>query len=194
MSSTLPLPSLTPPVVAAFPALGRFGLAHFPVERRTRPRPPSQFVDPVTGLLNRAGLEDAVTTMFESGATPPGFCALLCVDLGGPDVLAAIAATAGLGGRDAVLREAAAALLGAVRGADAVGRLAGDDFVIVLEGLGELGNAARSSEAAAAALRRVRVPASCACLAPRIGVMRMPNAARTVAWMFAARERAVAAS
>jgi hypothetical protein len=116
MSSTLPLPNAVPPVVAAFPALGRFGFGHFPVERRARPRPPSQFVDPETGLLNRAGLVDAVTTMLESSVTPPGSGALLCVDLGGPEVLAAIAATAGLGGRDGVLRAAAAALCAAIVG------------------------------------------------------------------------------
>jgi GGDEF domain-containing protein len=188
MSNTLPLPLSVPPVVATFPALGRFGVGHFPVARRARPHAPSHFVDPVTGLLNRAGLVDTVTTLLESGTTPPGFGALLCVDLGGPDVLSGIAAVAGLGGRDGVLRSAAVSLLAAVRSADAVGRLSDDDFVVVLEGLGDLGNAARAAEAAMAALRRVRVPAQGAELAPRIGVTRLPVSARAVAALFAARE------
>jgi diguanylate cyclase (GGDEF)-like protein len=180
--------------VAPFPALGRFGLGQFPVERRPRPRPPSNFVDPVTGLLNRAGLVDAVATMFESAGTLPGFGALLCVDLGGAEVLSAIAEKSGLGGRDGVLRASAGALCSAVRGADAVGRLTGDDFVVVLDGLGDLAHASRASEAAMAALRRVRVPGQSAELAPRIGVMRLPASVRTVAWMFAAREAVVGAS
>jgi diguanylate cyclase (GGDEF)-like protein len=182
-----PLSSPVPPVVAAFPTLGRFGLAHFPVERRSRPRPPSHFVDPVTGVLNRAGLVDAVTSLIESGVTPAGCGAMLCVDLGGPGVLATIAATSGLGGRDGVLRACAAALCGSVRGADAVGRLAGDDFVIVLDGLGDLAHASRVAETAMAALRRVRVPGPATALAPRIGVTRLPTSARAVAAMFAAR-------
>ena len=194
MSSTLPLQSRVPPVVAPFPALGRFGVGRFPVARRPRPRAPSHFVDPVTGLLNRGGLVDAVTTMFESGLMPPGFGALLCVDLGGPEVMAGIALSTGLGGRDGVLRVAAAALLGAVRSADAVGRLAADDFVVVLEGLGDLGDAARAAEAAMAALRRIRVCAPGAALAPRIGVMRMPASPRAVAAMFEAREEALSAT
>jgi len=187
MSSTLPLTIPLPPVVAPFPALGRFAVGHFPVERRPRPRPPSEFVDPVTGLLNRAGLVDAVAAMFDSGVTSPGFGALMCIDLGGPEVLAAIAATAGLGGRDGVLRASAGALCGSVRGADAVGRLTGDDFVIVLDGLGDLAHASRAAETALAALRRVRVPGQSACLAPRIGVTRLPASARSLAAMFAAR-------
>jgi len=194
VSNTLPLPSPAPPVVAPFPALGRFGLGSFPVERRPRPRPPSDFVDPVTGLLNRAGLVDAVATMLDSAITLPGFGALLCVDLGGPEVLSAIAEKAGLGGRDGVLRASAGALCSAVRGADAVGRLAGDDFVIVLEGLADLAHASRAAETALAALRRVRVPGQSACLAPRIGVTRLPGSIRAVSAMFAAREALVDAS
>jgi GGDEF domain-containing protein len=192
MSSTLPLPTSVPPVVAGFPAFGRFGVGEFPVERRPRARPPSHFVDPVTGLLNAAGLVDAVTGM-EAGLGGPAHGALLCVDLGGPEVLSAIAALAGLGGRDAVLRAAGAALCAAVRGADAVGRLAGDDFVIVLEGLGDLANASRSAETAMAALRRVRVPGrAVGGLTPRIGVMRLPSAQDSAA-MFAARAALVVA-
>jgi len=63
----------------------------------------------------------------------------------------------------------------------------------VLEGLGDLANAARAAEATMAALRRVRVPGVAATLAPRIGVTRMPASARVLASMFAARAAALVA-
>ena len=194
MSHALPLQNPTPPF-AARPAIGRLGLVRFPVARSPRPRAPARLLDPVTGLLNRAGLEEAVAATLSAGASSQGHAALLCVDLGGPDVLARIAAAGGRNACDAVLRAAGAALRSLVRGADAVGRLAGDDFLILLEGLGDLDNAGRVAETAMAALRGLDVAGAGggAHLAPRIGVVRLPSSARAVASMFAAREEVAAA-
>ena len=70
----------------------------------------------------------------------------------------------------------------------------GNAVVIVLEGLADLAHASRAAETALAALRRVRVPGQSACLAPRIGVTRLPGSIRAVSAMFAAREALVDAS
>ena len=183
MSETL---SPAAPSVAKARPRGRHIAAAASARRSVRPAPPRGHVDALTGLLNRAGLESAIASM-ETGAG-----ALLCIDLGGPDALARLG-DAYDGARDDVLREAAAALRTAVRRADAVGRLTGDDFVIVLDGLGDLSNAGRVADAAMRALQRVRVAGGAAVVAPRIGVMRLPPP-RHVASMFAARQEVVGAA
>jgi diguanylate cyclase (GGDEF)-like protein len=161
-----------------------------PLERRLAPEPVGDFLDAVTGLLNRSGLERSLTSLIDASDAKRGVGAMLCVDLGGPDVLEGVAVAAGPAAADELLRAAARVLRQSVRGADAIGRLGGDDFVVVLEGLGDLANAARIAETMLFALRRMPLQAG-AGLAPRIGVTRLPESACAVAAMFAARELAL---
>ncbi|HEX4508504.1 MAG TPA: GGDEF domain-containing protein [Burkholderiaceae bacterium] len=146
--------------------------------------------DAVTGLLNRDGLELSLAALLEAGSAKRGIGAMLCVDLGGPDVLDAVARSCGPCAVDDLLRAAADVLRQSVRGADAIGRLGGDDFVIVLEGLGDLDNAARIGETLLFALRRLSLHGAPA-LTPRIGVTRLPASGRAITSMFAARELAL---
>lgn len=157
------------------------------LERRPAPEPTGDCLDAVTGLLNRAGLEACLTALIDAGAAQRGVGAMLCVDLGGPDVLEALACSSAPSAADELLRTAARVMRRSVRGADAIGRLGGDDFVVVLEGLGDLANAARIAETMLFALRQLPVQGAVR-LAPRIGVTRLPASARAIASMFAARE------
>jgi len=149
--------------------------------------------DPVTGLLDRSGLEVLLTQLVESGGRARGVGAMLCVDLGGPDLLEVLARQGGDDAVDEALRAAADVLRRAVRGRDPVGRLGGDDFVIVLEGLGELSNASRVAEGVLARLKAIHLKSG-VMLAPRLGVTRLPTSGRAISSMFNARELALSAA
>jgi len=79
--------------------------------------------DDLTGLPNRAGLLEHLTTMAGSGA------AVVCCDLNG---FKSVDDTRGHAAGDAVLVQTARRLRRTVRGADFVARLGGDEFVIVV--------------------------------------------------------------
>lgn len=193
MSDAVLVTRPTPPRARRSPVSARAGLAPAlvrPLERRQAPAPAGARLDTVTGLLNRAGLEQALTGLLDAGDSKRGIGAMLCVDLGGPDVLETLARAAGADAVDDLLQAAARVLRQSVRGADAVGRLGGDDFVIVLEGLGDLANASRIAETVLFALRQLPLRGA-AGLAPRIGVTRLPASSRAIASMFAARESAL---
>ena len=83
--------------------------------------------DPLTGCLNRRGLEDLVERALATGA---GF-SLVTLDL---DDLKGVNDRDGHAAGDAVLRGTVRRLREAVRPTDAVGRLGGDEFAIVLPG------------------------------------------------------------
>jgi diguanylate cyclase (GGDEF)-like protein/PAS domain S-box-containing protein len=86
--------------------------------------------DPLTGLLNRAGLESYLRKRTEQGGGAS--LAMLYIDL---DHFKAINDTYGHMTGDDVLREFAARLQNLVRPSDAVARLGGDEFGIVLYGI-----------------------------------------------------------
>ena len=86
--------------------------------------------DPLTGLLNRAGLERYLREMTEQGVGTS--LAMLYVDL---DHFKKINDSHGHMTGDDVLREFAARLQKLVRPTDAVARLGGDEFGIVLSGI-----------------------------------------------------------
>jgi diguanylate cyclase (GGDEF)-like protein len=83
--------------------------------------------DPLTGCLNRRGLEDRVARAIAAGRP----FAIVTLDLDG---LKEINDRDGHAAGDALLRAAAARLAEAVRSNDAVGRLGGDEFALVLVG------------------------------------------------------------
>ena len=86
--------------------------------------------DPLTGLANRALLDDRLQQAIRRGQRKAQGFALLLVDLDGfKPVNDAYGHAVG----DELLKGLAARLSGAVRGTDAVARIGGDEFVVLLE-------------------------------------------------------------
>ncbi len=88
--------------------------------------------DALTGLPNRYSFNEQLAAVIKRAHRAQSFTALLFLDI---DQFKLINDGHGHGVGDEVLREFARRLLGLVRGTDFVGRLAGDEFVVVLEGL-----------------------------------------------------------
>jgi diguanylate cyclase (GGDEF)-like protein len=80
--------------------------------------------DPVTGLLNRAGFDGELERALAAGP-----CAVLFLDLDG---FKGINDRYGHSAGDAVLKDVGARLAGLIRGRDALARIGGDEFAIVL--------------------------------------------------------------
>lgn len=100
-------------------------------QRRLRRRATT---DALTGLPNRAEFERrAARRLTELGRDGRGAC-LIVVDLDG---FKAINDSAGHAAGDRVLAEAGRRLAGAVRATDLVGRWGGDEFVLLLVGIGD---------------------------------------------------------
>ncbi len=94
--------------------------------------------DYLTGLPNRLLFTDRLRLALARAARDNTRLALLFVDL---DQFKNINDTLGHLAGDQVLIEAAARLSAVVRGADSVGRFGGDEFLLMLEGLGAVGDA-----------------------------------------------------
>jgi diguanylate cyclase (GGDEF)-like protein/PAS domain S-box-containing protein len=88
--------------------------------------------DTLTGLPNRHTFNDAIAMALARSKQTGMQVALLFLDIDG---FKQINDTLGHAGGDDVLREFARRLTGAVRSTDVVARLAGDEFVIILEGI-----------------------------------------------------------
>jgi diguanylate cyclase (GGDEF)-like protein/PAS domain S-box-containing protein len=88
--------------------------------------------DALTGLPNRYSFNEQLAAVIKRAQRAQTLTALLFLDI---DKFKLINDVHGHGVGDEVLREFARRLLGLVRGTDFVGRLAGDEFIIVLEGL-----------------------------------------------------------
>ncbi len=108
--------------------------------------------DTVTGLLNRRGLDAALTKFLATTGPGARELALLQVDL---DYFKAVNDTHGHEAGDLVLREVARVLERAIRRSDIVGRTGGDEFVVLLPGID---GAAKAHEIAAAIISGVSRP------------------------------------
>lgn len=84
--------------------------------------------DPLTGLLNRRGFEQAIGKVFESTAQLPG-ASLLLADL---DRFKQISDAHGHLVGDHVLRTFAQILRSRIKGADIAARLGGDEFAVLM--------------------------------------------------------------
>ncbi len=85
--------------------------------------------DPLTGLLNRAGLAEAVQQRSGAGSGRAGEDYLLLVDL---DHFKGINDSHGHDAGDLVLRAVTSRMAGALRPTDVLARLGGDEFVVLL--------------------------------------------------------------
>ncbi|GHC98439.1 hypothetical protein GCM10007320_54140 [Pseudorhodoferax aquiterrae] len=92
--------------------------------------------DPLTGLLNRSGLESHVTKMVQAGEGES--LAVLAIDL---DRFKPVNDLHGHATGDELLRAFAHRLGKLVRPTDAVARLGGDEFAVVLSGIGQASHA-----------------------------------------------------
>lgn len=104
-------------------------------DQMTRPAPP----DPLTGPMDRHWLAGCLKQAIRLAHRQSKMVAVFRMDL---DNLQEINAVHGHIAGDEVLREVTARLASTIRASDTVGRVAGDQFVIILQGINEPGNAA----------------------------------------------------
>ena len=106
--------------------------------------------DTLTGLPNRRALMQALPEAMHRAARAGKPCALLFLDMDG---FKAVNDTHGHEEGDELLRQFGARLQAAVRKTDLAARLAGDEFVVLLEGLGDAGDAREKADSLLAVLR-----------------------------------------
>jgi diguanylate cyclase (GGDEF)-like protein len=156
--------------------------------------------DPVTGLPGRAIFESRLERALQRFAGKENRVALLWLDVDG---IHAVRDRHGDAGADEVLRAVANRLVLSLRSGDAVSRiegnppgvarLGGDQFAVVLAGIGRMEDAAtcakRLAEVLAAPLEVAGLPRA-ATLEPRIGIAVAPRDGATVAELIASVQRA----
>jgi diguanylate cyclase (GGDEF)-like protein len=105
--------------------------------------------DSLTSLLNRTSLYERLEVLTRAGACGGGPLAVIYLDL---DCFKEINDTFGHGAGDRVLQHVATQLMASVRRTDTVARIGGDEFVIVLPGVGDRAEASRIADVVIAAL------------------------------------------
>ncbi len=88
--------------------------------------------DPLTGLMNRAALTEALRRSLALAARQKWAVAVVFIDL---DKFKAVNDSMGHAAGDELLRQIAARLQGCLRESDLLGRLGGDEFIVVAEAL-----------------------------------------------------------
>ncbi len=109
--------------------------------------------DELTGCYNRASIVLALERI-ANGAERPAECAVVYVDV---DCFKAVNDTYGHAAGDELLRVVAQRLRGVVREHDMVGRMGGDEFLVVCPDIGGSDQALKLAERLASAVRRAHV-------------------------------------
>jgi diguanylate cyclase (GGDEF)-like protein len=145
--------------------------------------------DPLTGLYNSRWLRDTGERDIARAGRDGKSLSLLLVDL---DHFKAVNDSAGHAIGDIVLQRVAAQLRTAVRGADAVVRLGGEEFVVLLHDCPPEG-AWVAAEAVRGAVRDVVVPDGCSLdgLTASIGISTYPEHGGTLDQLLGAADRAM---
>jgi diguanylate cyclase (GGDEF)-like protein/PAS domain S-box-containing protein len=137
--------------------------------------------DALTGIPNRSLLIDRAGQLLAAARRNGGQVALLFVDL---DRFKNINDSMGHEAGDELLKTIATRLQGLVRQSDTVARMGGDEFVIVMAGVSELGDVARLSESV---LNAIAAPLSLrgqeVAVTGSVGVCVFPNDAEDVSEM-----------
>ena len=138
----------------------------------------ARFDESVTGLLNRSSFSAALERDIDRCARKSDALALLWLDL---DRFKEINDQHGHHAGDMVLKVAAERLVEVVRGGDAVGRLGGDEFGIIVEGMDRVDSLAPLLQRVLAALREpIAVGDATVIVAGSVGVALYPSDGTTV--------------
>jgi diguanylate cyclase (GGDEF)-like protein len=105
--------------------------------------------DSLTSLLNRASLYERLGSFVRASVNGGSPVAVIYLDL---DSFKEINDTFGHGAGDKVLQHVASQIVSSVRRTDVVARIGGDEFVIVLPGVGDRGEAGRIADIVATAI------------------------------------------
>jgi len=105
--------------------------------------------DSLTNLLNRASLQERLEALIRASVTGGSPLAVIYLDL---DSFKEINDTFGHSTGDQVLQQVSTRIMASVRRTDAVARIGGDEFVIVLPGVGERAEADRIADTVAASI------------------------------------------
>ncbi|WP_428398998.1 diguanylate cyclase domain-containing protein [Marinobacter salarius] len=129
--------------------------------------------DQLTELPNRSLVLDRIQTALARAAREVGFLAILYLDL---DDFKQVNDTYGHAVGDQVLQEMARRLVQGVRAADTVGRLGGDEFIVLLDGIEQPSDADSVAEKLRATLSEpYELPMASLTLIPSIGVAVYPE-------------------
>lgn len=145
--------------------------------------------DPLTGLYNSRWLRDAGERAVAASARDRSKLSLLLMDL---DHFKKINDSSGHAAGDEVLQRLAKRLQGAFRGADAVVRFGGEEFVVLLHGSDGDG-ATAAAEALRQAVQEVALPLTCNLrrLTASVGIAVYPEDGRSLDELLAAADRAM---
>lgn len=146
------------------------------ISERMRTQQRLQFLahhDALTGLPNRALLQDRLEHAFHQATREGAMIALLFVDL---DRFKTVNDSLGHRAGDLLLKEVANRLTAAVRESDTVARVGGDEFTVVIEGLHDLDRLGPIAEKLRQELRRpVMLDQKQLVISPSIGITVFPN-------------------
>ncbi len=133
--------------------------------------------DTLTGLPNARLLEDRVSVALAVAERHHGALAIFFVDL---DRFKAVNDSLGHAAGDAVLREVALRLEGALRKQDTVARIGGDEFAVLVTNLAEPGLAGRLADRILAALRApITIDGKTMTVSATIGIACAPKSGTT---------------